>query len=263
METETIGVGIITHNRPNQLMRLYGSLPMEDINKLIIVNDGNDYPIFDLIPDNYVWHTGGNCGVASAKNIALNKLNECDHIFLIEDDIYIKDFRVFRKYIESSKVSGIQHFNFSQHGMMNKSWPEGTPNPRLLIDFDTLKIPLYPHCVGAFSYYSKLCISEIGNMCNEYYNACEHVDHTLQIINKGMHPPFWHFADIENSNEFLGDEEWSLQQSTISSKNDHSAIVRAADAVFVSRHGILPGQIPDSTTEDVIKALKQIKKNYV
>jgi hypothetical protein len=96
-------------------------------------------------------------------------------------------------------------------------------------------------------------------MDEDYYNACEHVDHTLAIIKEGIHPPFWYFADIEGSWLYLGDEEWSLRQSTISSKSDHKEVVAAADKVFLAKHGCLPSQIPLTNEEGVIESLKNIK----
>jgi GT2 family glycosyltransferase len=206
-----------------------------------------------------------NLGVAKSKNLALKHLLDlgCDHIFLMEDDIYIKDNSVFQRYIEASKISGIQHFNFSQHGLMNKTHHgRSLPNPLTFIDYGSIKIPLYLHCVGAFSYYSRKCLETVGLMDENYYNACEHVDHTYEIIKAGMHPPFWNFADIENSWQYLGDEPWSLEQSTISSKSNHREIVAAADKVFMAKHGHLPRATPMTTEEGLVNSLKELKKNY-
>jgi hypothetical protein len=151
---------------------------------------------------------------------------------------------------------------------MNKTFDgKKTPNPRTIIDYcahgvPILKVPLYPHCVGAFSYYSKSCLETVGLIDESYFNACEHVDHTYAIINAGMHPPFWYFADIENSENYLGDEEWSLEKSTISSNPLHQQMMRNADSIFVKKHGHYPGQTPLVDHDVVAKSLKQIKKTY-
>lgn len=289
---EKIGVGIITTgNRKDQFDKCF-NFWHHLVDDLVVVNDGKDFDYnwdsnfrslyVARIPETTLtyFHNRENLGVGKSKNKALQHLLDCgcDHIFLIEDDIYIKDSTVFQKYIEASKKTGIQHFNFSQHGMMNKTFDgKSTPNPRMIIDYGVdivgsfdhfmgiekrTMIPLYPHCVGAFSYYSRKCLETVGLMDERYYNACEHVDHTYEIIKAGMHPPFWHFADIENSWEYLGDEEWSLKQSTISSRDDHNDIVADADKVFFEKHKHLPGQTPLTLEEDVIQYLKEIKKNY-
>jgi len=275
-----IGVGIITCNRPEMLKKCCLSLKDNaTIDEIIIIDDGTERVSPNWFLENRIFHTENgeleinnrvshnytNLGVGESKNKALNHLldTRCDHIFLIEDDIFIKDPTVFLKYIEASLVSGIQHFNFSQHGLMNKTFDgRKTPNPRLIVDYGGVKIPLYPHCVGAFSYYSKYCLDFVGLLDERYVNACEHVDHTYQIIKKEMHPPFWYFADIENSWEYLGDEEWSLANSTISSKPNHQQMMRDADKIFVETHGHLPVETPQVGEEDVIKTLKEIKKTW-
>lgn len=266
-----IGLGIITCDRPALLKKACESIPSR-VDSGIIVNDGKEmdqlhpYGKDVIAPYDWSWHeTDGRIGVGKSKNIALKHLynDGCDYIFLMEDDIFVKDPTVFEKYIEASQQTGIQHFNFSQHGMMNKAWPDGTPNPRTIINYgtDKVNIPLYPHCVGAFSMYSRKCLEECGFMDERYYNACEHVDHTYEIIKNGMHPPFWFFADIENSWEYLGDEEWSIEKSTISSNPKHKQMMDDADKIFVEKHGHLPGQTKD-VPEQLGTILKQIKKEY-
>jgi hypothetical protein len=125
-----------------------------------------------------------------------------------------------------------------------------------------VKLPLYPHCVGAFSYYSRKCLETVGYIDQRYYNACEHVDHTLEVIKRGMHPPFWYFADIENSWEYLGDEEWSREKSTISSNPNHNQMMQDADVIFREKHGCVPGEVKLLGIEEVGKQLKEIKKTY-
>jgi glycosyltransferase involved in cell wall biosynthesis len=230
------------------------------------VNDGDK---IECPGYNYYFHNNEvNLGVGKSKNIALKHLlnKGCDHIFLIEDDIFILDPSVFERYIEASKITGIQHFNFSLHGVMNKKWeqrafPDVIPNPRVIIDYKSVKIPLYPHCVGAFSYYSRECLETVGLIDEKFYNACEHVDHTYKIIKAGMHPPFWFFADIENSGDYLGDEPWDITKSTISSNPNHQQMMIDADKIFVENHGLLPRQIPFEE-QLVGPTLKQIKNKY-
>lgn len=276
-DKEKIGVGIITY-QPRKTFDKCFDFWHHMVDHVVVVNDGREF--------DYDWSSGfrklyvaripettltyikndENLGVGKSKNSALRHLlnQGCDHIFLIEDDIYIKDQSVFHKYIEASKVSGIQHFNFSQHGIMNKVGytNDGEPNPKLTIDYKSARISLFGHCVGAFSYYSTHCLKNVGLMDERYYNACEHVDHTYEIIKAGMHPPFWNFVDIENSQDYLGDEPWTLRNSTISSRKDHPELITEADKIFLEKHQTLPTYIPNVNEEEVYKSLKEIKKNY-
>jgi GT2 family glycosyltransferase len=266
METNNkIGIGIVTYNRENYFKKSFKTIPVDKIQHVVVVNDGTPYSD-DLYPnkDNFtlIQHKT-NKGVGISKNDATKLLLEkgCDYIFLIEDDILIKDESVFQRYIDASKGTGIQHFNYSQHGLMNKMFRSETPNPRTVISYsEDLSIALYPHCVGAFSFYTRKCLEEVGLIDELFFNACEHVEHTYRIIQKGMHPPFWYFADIANSNQYLEDIPWTLQTSTISSRSDHQTIVRAADEIFVKKHGTVPGGIPDTPLDLVKKSLKEIYK---
>ena len=260
---EKTGVGIISFNRPALLKKCCDSIEKCGfIDEVIVVNDGDD--IHMEIPCWWQWHqTAGSIGVGRSKNKALEYLLEqgCEHIFLIENDIYVKDPSVFEKYIQASKVSGIQHFNYSQHGNANKiPMKFVNPNMRLLVDYGVCKVAFYFHCVGAFSYYSRKCLELAGLMDERYYNACEHVDHTYQIIKAGMHPPFWAFADIENSWEYLGDDGWSIETSTISSNPNHAQMMRDADVIFLSKHGHVPMKTP--FVEEIGPFLKNIKNTY-
>ena len=270
INSEKIGVGIITKDRSSLLEKLLVSLePCINagiVDHVIVVNDGDKLPDSIELGFDVTFTTNTqNLGVGKCKNIALRYLqeHEVDHFFLIEDDIFIKNPDVFEKYIEAARVTGIQHFNFSQHGVMNKTFDgKSNPDPRKVVDYGTVKIGLYPHCVGAFSYYSKLCLDTAGLLDEEYFNACEHVDHTYGIIKAGLHPSFWYFADIDESWEYLGDEPWSIQTSTISSNANHKEIMKAADAIFVKKHDCYPFEIPSVNIAEVGAILKDLVSKY-
>lgn len=258
---ETVGVGIITGFREELYKRCLVSIPDAIVDRIVIVNDNPKTSWDKWWPDHILIENPENLGVGKSKNKALESLYDCDHVFLIEEDIFVKDPDVFEKYINVSKASGIQHFNFSQHGRMNKT-ANGDPNPKLNIQYGKEIVALYPHCVGAFSYYSRKCLDSVGLLDEEYFNACEHVDHTYEIIKAGMHPPFWYFADIDLSWEYLGDEEWSIEKSTISSNPNHQKMMKDADRIFVKKHGHYPGQTPLVDYDELGKRLKNIKNNY-
>jgi GT2 family glycosyltransferase len=277
---EKIGVGIVTCGREKMFRKLFESLlPCKDqIDYLYIVEDTKKEREYY---ENYsskliknwkgkhitVFPSSVNLGVAKAKNCALTHLLDmgCEHIFLIEDDMIIQDVSVFQKYISASKKSGIQHFNFSQHGFANKIRDDVgniIPNPKITVKYGDIGISFYQHCVGSFSYYSNKCLNDAGLMDEQYYNACEHVDHTYEIIKKGYHPPFWWFADIENSWEYIGDDGWSMETSSICSSPDFVENVKNSDDVFVKKHGYLPLQIPLINQNEIGKYLKEIKEKY-
>ena len=127
MNLNNIGIGIVTCNRDKFLDNLIKSLP-EDI-YTAVVNDGDSSDMEHSKVD-YYHHNTENLGVGKSKNILFRKLMEkgFEHIFIIEDDMLIKDKEVFNKYIEASQVSGIKHMMFGYHGPANKRL--GKPHPR-------------------------------------------------------------------------------------------------------------------------------------
>ena len=262
---EKIGIGIVTCNRQHYLEKLLESVADCNWAEFIIVNDGDK---LELPGYNYYLHNNEkNLGVGKSKNIAMKHLMDkgCDYIFIIEDDMVILDSAVFNKYIQTSKVSGIQHFNFSQHGYGNKKMSisnEVVPAVKTVIDYGKLKVAMYQHCVGSFSMYTRKCIETAGYIDENYYNACEHVDHTYEIIKHGMHPPFWYFADIEESWKYIGDHGWSMQTSFICSRPDFSENVRQSDKVFLKKHGTVPGGVYQSTQQELVASLKLIKQKW-
>lgn len=114
---EKIGVGIVTYNRKDGLLKLLNSLPRQCIDELVIINDGQHFPEYSGLDCHYILNEE-NLGVGCSKNRALSYLREkgVDHYFLIEDDVFVKRNDVFHRYIEMSRLTGVQHFNFSQHG---------------------------------------------------------------------------------------------------------------------------------------------------
>jgi len=266
-DANKIGLGIITCERQLGLKRALTSLPWDRLDRLVIVNDGAPLPPEILrevgLSKAELLQNKTNLGVGKSKNRALRHLLEADmdHLFLVEDDIFVKDPKVFDRYIEAARYTGIQHLNFSQHGPKNKT-PDGIPDPVTSVDYGPLRIALHRHCVGAFSYYSRACLDAVGLMDEDFYNGGEHLEHTYRILRAGFHPPFWFFADVDRSQELLGDEPWSVTQSLIASRADQAELIRRSDELFQARHGRPVGRIPVAGPREVMRSLQRIQKRF-
>ena len=273
-----IGVGIITCNRPDYLKSLLDSLVpcKEAIDELVVVNDGQPIEV-SLFKGEYILNKT-NLGVGKSKNKALEYLldKNCDYIFLIEDDTLILDKDVFNKYIEASRLSGIQHFNYGPGTPFNRKQVEhfdlhnrhelnqdSKPAPRLVIDYGDIKIALYTHVAGMFSFFTKTVLQKVGLIDEQFYNAWDHVDHTYRIIKAGYHPPFWWFADIEDSHKLLGEAKNAIIKSAIAKDTQewYDAVYKGRE-VYLQKHGHYPNQPPQITKEEVLQTLKKIKKQY-
>lgn len=281
MNKEKIGVGIITHNRPDYLNSLIKTLiPCKDcIDELFVVNDGEPIENF-VMPYGKFWQNESNLGVAKSKNKALSLMLEsnCEYFFLIEDDMLIKDPTVFRQYIEAAKVSGIQHFNYGPGSPFNRKQTiqnydlhnrhlldeKSEPNPKLIVDYKTCKIALYEHTVAMFSFFTRKVVEEVGLVPEEYPNCWEHVDHTYQIIKAGYHPPFWWFADLANSCNLMEEAPNAIQNSSIAKdKNDWTQRVMKGREIYKTKHGHYPNQPPTFNQEQTVTILKKLKEHAI
>jgi GT2 family glycosyltransferase len=261
METMSrVGVGIVTYNREEYLGTLLNSLPKVD--HLVLVNDGEALQL--ELPDLTYIKNEKNLGVGVSKNKALQHLMEntdSEYLFLFEDDIFVKDPAVFERYIEVIEKTGLQHLNFSQHGVCNKT-AAGAPRPVAVIEYKKIQVPFYIACVGAMSVYTRKCIETVGYMDERYFNACEHVEHSHRIHLAGMSPGFWWYADAPDSHKLLGDHGWSLETSTIHQRPDARENIARSDAIFKETYGAVPREMPRQELEEFLRHLKQIKKQY-
>lgn len=259
-----IGVGIVTYERKEFFTRLLDSLP-ENI-ELVVVNDGKPYPdtIFKNRNLKLIQHKR-NKGVGRSKNDAMKYLLQmgCEHIFVLEDDIYIKDNSVFEDYITASKKTGLQHFNFAWHGPLNKD-ENGNPKPRGVAKYnDEPLLTLNEHIPGAFSYFSSDILKETGFIDPIYYNAWEHVDLTTRIAKKEAYTPFWWFADVYGSDKKIVDQDTDLKESSIRKNNfKFMLFFRIFSRYYRLKHGYIPYKTPDCGLDAVKESLINIFKKH-
>lgn len=207
------GVGLFTYNRTEFCKQsLEYVLKLKNVNCRALHDDCSnkaDYSeVFNSLPkDFHLIKAETNGGVAKAKNRVVKYLLDegCDYIVLIEDDILVKDENTVSKYIEASEQTGIEHFNFHNHGPANKIGPVNIGEV----------ITLWPHCIGAFSFYTRRCFEEAGFFDEHFKNAWEHVEHTGRIARLGLTPPFWYFADVTGSENWIEEIPNSIENSSI------------------------------------------------
>jgi GT2 family glycosyltransferase len=265
-----IGVGIITCDRLDFFEECLKSIPFDRVDYVCVVNDGKEW-VNDKVPAELkekiylIQHTVKHRqGVAISKNQALRHLiaNECDHIFLIEDDIIVKDPNVFQAYIDASKETGIQHFMFGYHGPANKTGSGGEPKPKYKIPYKNgVTIALNEHCVGAFCYYSAECLYKCGYLDTRFYNAFEHVEHSYKLAKAGYTTPYWNWADLANSTELLGEQACSEDNSSIRGHEGWNENIQTGYEIFKKTHGVAPfgvGGVQDTPLDEIKLFLKEL-----
>ena len=264
--SEKIGLGIITKDRPQFLKKLLDSIDACNWLDLIIINDGDP---FEFPGYNYYIHTNEtNLGVAASKNKAMKHLLDigCDHIFLIEDDMLIKNPNIFQAYIDASKKSGIQHLMFGYHGPANKNGiSHGTPCPRLVVDYGDFSLAFNQHCVGAFCYYSRKSLEDVGLIDEKFRNAFDHVSHSYELALKGYSTPYWWWADLANSLDYIEEQACSEENSSIKtpeSMQQWSNNIRSSMDYFKEKFGVFPfggDGVPDTIEQEILTFLKNVR----
>jgi GT2 family glycosyltransferase len=283
MRIDKIGVGIITCGRPDMYKKLEESLRQCDahIDVLYVFEDTKNERIYGdggYVEESFVWRKKQtrietlpkNIGVGAAKNRALSflLLTGCEHIFLIEDDMFIKKPDVFRAYINASKKSGIQHLMFGYHGPANKNGiSHGKPCPRLVVDYGDFSLAFNQHCVGAFCYYSRKCLDDVGLIDEKFRNAFDHVSHSYELALKGYSTPYWWWADLANSLDYIEEQACSEENSSIKtpeSMQKWSDNIRNSMNYFKKKFGVFPfgsDGVRDTDEKTVLTFLKNLRSS--
>ena len=235
-------IGILTYNRPDFFGNLISSIKALKCN-LIVVNDGQ-IDVNNQITQNltnckqleYIKHKQ-KLTIARSKNQIFNffleKTND-EYLFIIEDDVIIKDINVFERYIQAADVSGIMHF----------MWHAASPNnlerqDEKIIEYpEGLMVGFYYHCIGSFCFYSRELIKAIGFFDEKYKNAIEHIDFSYRCVLAGFLPGYNYWPDIYPNEPgcFIIDQDPTLKNSTITTTRLSNEIIEA-DQYFKSKFG--------------------------
>ena len=247
-KNEKIGVGIITYNRGEQFAKLCKKIQgINYIDNIVIIKHKdinyfkNDPKKFIDKKTQYYNQLTGIC-VGTCKNKALQLLlnKNCDHIFLIEDDVLIKKPEVFKKYIDTAKEFNIGHLNFCARWNQQLQQAE---RPIFTLNFLNTALYFYQNLCGMFEYFTKETLETVGLMNDkEYINALEHVEHTYRICLANLYIPKFHlFADIQNSFEYL--EDGGKITTIPTNNNNYNENLIHAFNTFKNTYGIQINQL--------------------
>lgn len=258
-----IGVGIVTYKREDFFKKCLQSIP--NVDHVVVVNDGSNYKdeSYTLNKVNELIINQKNLGVGASKNAILRSLIQagCDHLFVVEDDIILKSPDIFNKYIQCAQDTGLQHLMYGYHGPANLDPATGQPKPRLYIDYKNTRLALNTHCVGAFCYYSRKVIKEVGYIDEHFKNAWDHLEHSYRIAKAGFIPAYWWWPDLAPQG-LIEDQDPTLRSSVIRRDQSFNQVIYEGAQWFNHIHGYQPVNVPDTRPEDVVAKLKNIKQKY-
>lgn len=244
-----IGVVLTTYQRFSRFKECFEHLiaNSRDVEEIVIVDDCSklDRDKYDkyfetILPSNiHVFVNTENFGVGISKNRGIKYFYDkgYDYIFTLEDDINVVNPNVFIKYIEMSEQTGFQYINFALHGPLNKGHKQ-------VFNINGLEVAIYPHIVGAFSLHTKKLIDEIGFYDEKFVNAWEHVDYCYQAAKKELTTPFWMFVDLINSDSYLFEQNFSIDDSSIRTRPDWADNIGKGAVYFHKKNGVSISDIP-------------------
>lgn len=201
-----IGIGITTHNRLNVAENTVSNIKKYAPKnaKIVIVDDASRVPF-----PNSTYRFNVNVGISVAKNKCLELLDDCDYIFLFDDDCYpkVKDWHL--PYIES----GINHMSFTFSKLAN-----GRANGNNFLSKNK-NLVSYANPCGCMLFFTKKCLETVGGFDEAFDTySFEHVELSNRIFNAKLTP--WRFIDVENSLDLFTSLDY--ESSIESSVNDKS-----------------------------------------
>ena len=253
-----IGVGLVTYNRPEYYKKVLENIPKHLIDTLVIVNDGENSYVNTEDADVVILNKE-QLGVGKSKNKILKYFienTECEHLFLMEDDVLINDSNVFNVYIETANLFGIYHLNYEKVAGNEKTLKYSYSLP------SGHSIGMYHNPQGAFSYFHKNIIKKFGYFDENYINAFEHIDLEYRLCKEKITLPFWYFPDVLNSNKYLSTIEGSDENSTITNKEFYTQNVEKSANVFIKKHGHFTNSIPQVNEKVLPMFLVHLETHY-
>lgn len=207
-----IGIGVTVHNRHETanvtIANIKKRLPKGAL--LVIVDDNSEIPY-----PNATFRFEEQAGIAKAKNKCFELLDECEHIFLLDDDCWPKVDGWEKPYIESKHPHLMYIFSEFSNGR-----PNGNRKSHEIED-----AVIFANPCGCMIYYHHSCLDAVGGMDEEYgIWGFDHPDHSVRIHNAGLTP--YKFMDVKGSDDlfFSYDKEQTIERSVPASvRNKHIA----------------------------------------
>jgi hypothetical protein len=204
-----IGIGITTHNRSHIISKTISNIVTNTSCggiKYILVDDNSDNnhrSENEKIAKKYnisYHYNKENLGIAKSKNKCLEYIDDCDYIFLFDDDCYPIRDNWWDKFIEASEETNCEHFSLTFDHTSS-----GRPNGNKLlgkINKNKFIIEEYSNPCGILLFMTKNCIEKIGGFDSNYgLYGKEHVGYSMRCHNLGL--TIGNFLSVSNTLEYF------------------------------------------------------------
>lgn len=184
-----VGIGITTHNRYDTFKRCYESILKHSKGcKIIVVDDASKIPVPEV-----TYRFEQNAGIARAKNKCFELLEDCEDIFLFDDDVEVLKKGWQKPYMESGENHLMYIFTDFPHG------PKLNDTSTL---YQSDKITAYSHPRGCVLYFKRVCLEKVGGMDPIFGRwGWEHPELSDRIFAAGL--TTFPYADVTGSAQYF------------------------------------------------------------
>jgi hypothetical protein len=212
-----IGIGITTHNRKHLQLTVDRVRKYTPNAKIVVVDDASD----NKVTSNFRFEH--NVGVAKAKNKCLELLEDCEYIFLFDDDTYPIKLGWEQEYINEYKRTENEHFCFTfdhlKGGAKNGNIRQGIIKG----------LPYFNNPCGCMMFITKQVLNEVGGMSSLYKRyGYEHLGWSNRIHNAGL--TIRPYIDINNSLQYFYSADYErVTESSVGQINKHKHFAENKD----------------------------------
>lgn len=215
-----IGIGITTRNRrqsaEKSIIEIRKFAPKGA--KLVIVDDASDEPFRSA-----TYRFPFQVGIARAKNKCLELLDDCDYLFLFDDDCY----PIKNGWAEAYISTGLHHasFNFFWHGDGMKVIEELSNN---VLSWSSPR--------GCMMFFTKECLEKCGGMDEGFAIwGYEHPDYSRRVWLNKLNP--CPFPDIKGSESYF--YSYDKESAIISTVTDRVHLINFNRDRYMKYDGIV------------------------
>lgn len=208
MEMDSIAIAISTFNRPHVLDLSLSYLKKYSLKNVffIVCDDGSknkDQNEETCKKHNVEYFYHDNIGISKTKNKCLSKIDNFEHMFLLDDDIFPKKEGWEEVYINTAKNSNNHHLLFMYQ---NKT---GRDHHSKNADLNN-NISSYLTCGGVLMYIDKLVIEKCGGFNNDFdFYGFEHAEYSQRIHKAGLTPD-GQYLTPSNAYDYLCSIDYNL-----------------------------------------------------
>jgi hypothetical protein len=253
------GLVITTYNTESWFSQLYNSIPFEELDECVVVNGGKPYKKSYTSHTAWIQHTNNvHSHQSRIDGIQVLLGRGCEHIFIVEDDMIIKDLDIFQRYMRASKETGIKYLCFCSNADGNGQPFNRTPKQKIEYNSDILSF--YGEMNNEFTYHHSSIFKEMG-MYDISFQHLWDVEYVYRLLtSERFGCGFRYFPDVHDSDKYIMNNPESINNSRINTDNTRDKELSKYFQQFHDRHGHHIQSIPIWSEERFKSKLKQLYK---